>query len=187
MSAITSGLFNGSSRSQWVVNQALSSAEMVEKMVKAELRRGEFGEIDARVSRIEELVKEHLLDAEHERRLLLLAARFLDAAGETRRAYRIAGLLMSDKDRLGGAFYADLRRFRTRLALNRNDLAEARKEINLTERTVTEIPERLGQVKEQIDTNDLSQVTVPTWLLSAEVSLGEGDYRRGLQYLANAR
>ncbi len=186
MSTHTSQLFNTSPGSRWLTNQAVSSAGMVDKMTREDLRRGDFSEMDVRVARIEELVNEHVLEAEHERELLLLAALLLEGGGETRRAYRIAGRLLADKERLEHSFLSSLRRFRARLALNRGDVKEARVEVTLTERVVMETLRGLGQVTETIDHDDISKVTAATWLLSAEISLAEREFEKALQDLANA-
>ena len=179
--------FFESSGSRWLANQAASSASMIEKMVREELRQGDFSKLAARVSRIEELVGQHDLETARERGLLLLAAAFLEGAGETRAAYRLAGKLLADKERLEHSFLGSLRRFRARLALNRGDVKEARAEVTLTERVVMETLRGLGQITESIDDEDLSNVTAATWLVSAEVSLAEGELDQALQDLANAR
>jgi len=170
---------------RWVANQAVSSAGQVEKMVLRELRAGDFSQLPVRLERIEQLVSGHLLGAEDERRLLLLGARFLEAAGDTRRARRIVGTLLSDRDTLQGEFYADLRRFRTRLVLNAGDIDNARWEIDRIDRVVTETTESFGSIKEVVD-SDASLVSAATWLLEVEICLEEGNVKRGLQCLANA-
>ena len=187
MSTHSSQVLNLSSGFRFHASQAVSSASMVETMVKDELRRGDFSEIGVRVQRIEELVNEHLLEAERERSLLLLAAELLEGAGETRKAYQLTGRLLADKERLGHSFLSALRRFRARLALNAGDIATARAEVSLTERVVMERLRGLGEVEQTIDDQDLSKVTVATWLLSAEISLAEREYDRSLEDLANAR
>lgn len=186
MSTHTSDFLNGS-RSRYLVSQALSSAGMIERMVKDDLRRGDFSEMGARVARIEELVSEHVLEAEHERNLLLAAAFLLEGGGDTRRAHRIAGRLLADQDRLGHSFLSALRRFRVRLALNRGHVREARSEVTLIERVVMETLRGLGKVSETVDHEDVSKVTAATWLLSAEVCLAEGRFEQAFQDLANAR
>lgn len=90
--------YESTSSSRWLVNQASSSANMIERMVRQELRQGDFSKMPARVARIEELVGEHVLEAAQERELLLLAAVFLEGGGETRAAYRIAGKLLADNN-----------------------------------------------------------------------------------------
>lgn len=170
---------------QWVANQAGSSARQVEKMVLRELRSGDFSHLVVRIERIEQLVSGHQLRAEDERRLLLLGAEFLEAAGETRRAQRVVGTLLSDRDTLHGEFYADLRRFRTRLVLNSGDVVNARWEIDRIERVVTETAESFGAVKEVVDP-DASLVSTETWLLETEVCVEEGDFLRASQCLASA-
>jgi len=160
---------------------------MIEKMVREELRRGDYSKMNERVTRIEELVSEHVLETARERELLLLAALLLEGAGETRAAYRLAGKLLADKERLEHSFLSSLRRFRARLALNRGDIKEARTEVTLTERVVMETLRGLGQITETIDHEDLSNVTAATWLVSAEVSLSESELDQALQDLANAR
>jgi two-component system response regulator PilR (NtrC family) len=182
-----SQFFEVSSRSRWLANQAASSASMIEKMVREELRRGDFSKMHERVTRIEELVNEHVLETARERELLLLAAVLLEGGGETRAAYRLSGKLLADKERLDHSFLSSLRRFRVRLALNRGDIKEARGEIALTERVVMETLRGLGEITETIDHDDLSHVTAATWLVSAEVSLAEGQLDQALQDLANAR
>lgn len=179
--------YESTSSSRWLANQAGSSANMIERMVRQELRQGDFSKMHARVARIEELVGEHVLETAQERELLLLAAVFLEGGGDTRAAYRLAGKLLADKERLDRAFLSSLRRFRARLALNRGDIKEARAEVTLTERVVMETLRGLGQVTETIDDEDLSNVTAATWLVSAEVSLAEGEPDQALQDLANAR
>lgn len=180
-------VFELSSGSRWLTNQAGSSADMIEKMIRQELRHGDFSKMAERVSRIEELVGEHVLETVRERELLLLAAVFLEGGGETRAAYRLAGRLLADKERLEQSFLSSLRRFRARLALNRGDIKEARAEVTLTERVVMETLRGLGEITETIDEEDLSKVTAATWLVSAEVSLAEGEVDQALQDLANAR
>ena len=187
MSIQQSELFKTASSSRWLANQAESSANMIEKMIREELRRGDFSKMPERVARIEELVNEHVLESGRERELLLLAAILLEGGGETRGAYRFAGRLLAEKERLDQAFLSRLRRFRIRLALNRGDLVEARAEVSLTERIVMETLRGLGEVKETVDQEDVSKVTVATWLLSAEVSLAEKKLDQALQDLANAR
>jgi DNA-binding NtrC family response regulator len=187
MSTQSSQLFNPNQNSRWLANQAGSSAGMVDRMVREDLRRGDFSQMAARVARIEELVGEHMLEAERERELLLLAAMMLEGGGDTRSAYRISGRLLADKERLEHSFLSSLRRFRARLALNRGDVVEARAEVTLTERMVMETLRGLGQVTETIDHDDLSKVTTATWLLSAEIALAEKQFDNALQDLANAR
>ena len=187
MSTQQSQFFKVSSGSRWLANQAASSASMIEKMIREELRRGDFSNMHERVARVEELVNEHDLETARGRDLLLLAALLLEGGGETRAAYRIAGKLLADKERLERSFLASLRRFRARLALNRGDTKEARAEITLTERVVMETARGLGEITETIDHEDLSNVTAATWLMSAEVSLAEKQVDQALQDLANAR
>jgi DNA-binding NtrC family response regulator len=187
MSIQSSELFKTGSSSRWLANQAGSSANMIEKMIRDELRRGDFSKMPERVVRIEELVNEHVLESGRERELLLLAAVLLEGGGETRAAYRFAGRLLAEKERLDQAFLSRLRRFRIRLALNRGDLMEARAEVSLTERVVMETLRGLGEVNETVDQEDVSKVTVATWLLSAEVSLAEKRLDQALQDLSNAR
>ncbi len=187
MSIQESELYKTSLTSRWLTNQAESSANMIHKMVREELRRGDFSRKDERVRRIEELVNEHRLETKHERELLLLAAMLLEGGGDTRGAYRFVGRLLAEKERLDQAFLSALRRFRTRLALNRGDLVEARAEVALIERIVLETLRGLGEVNETIDAEDVSNVTAATWLLSAEVSLAEKNLDQALQDLSNAR
>ncbi len=186
MTAVISHSLQTRQGSRWVINQALSSATMVKKMVELDLRHGDFSNLETRVERIQELVNRHLLEPEYERGLLLLAAKFLEGAGQTRRARRIIGTLLAGKDTLKGKSYWDLRRFRTRLALNGGDLESARWEVDRIECDITETSEGLGVVKEVVDRTDLSFVTTSTWLLSAEVSLAERKLNEALQCLANA-
>lgn len=160
---------------------------MVEAMIIDELRRGNFSQVEVRVERIEELVGEHLLETDRERKLLLLAAEMLEGAGDTRRAYQITGRLLADRERLDERFLSALRRFRARLALNAGDIERARSEVSMTERVVMETLRGLGEVEHTIDGDDLSKVTAATWLLSAEISLAERGYEQSLQDLANAR
>src|SRR5215216_6018813 len=117
MSIEQSELFKTASSSRWLANQAGSSANMIEKMIREELRRGDFSKMPERIGRIEELVNEHVLESRRERELLLLAAMLLEGGGETRAAYRFAGRLLAEKERLDQAFLSRLRRFRIRLAL----------------------------------------------------------------------
>lgn len=180
-------LSNLSGGSRFHVSQAVSSARMVETMVRDELRRGDFSQTQCRVERIQELVNEHLLESEVERSLMLLAAELLEGAGETRQAYQLTGRLLADKERLGHEFLGALRRFRARLALNGGDVASARSEVSLTERVVMEALRGFGEVERTVDDEDLSKVTAATWLLSAEIGLAEREYERSLQDLADAR
>lgn len=187
MSMYPSPLSVSSGISRFHVSQAVSSARMVETMVKDELRRGDFGETHSRVMRIEELVNEHLLEPEQERSLLLLAAELLEGSGETRKAYQLTGRLIADQQRLGHEFLNTLRRFRARLALNAGDVGSARSEVSVTERTVMETSRGFGEIEQTVDQEDLSKVSAATWLLSAEISLAEREYERSLQDLADAR
>jgi DNA-binding NtrC family response regulator len=186
MTSLIPHSFRAGQGSRWVTNQALSSAAMVKKMVENDLRHGDFSNLETRVERIQELVSRHLLEPEFERGLLLLAAKFLEGAGQTRRARRVIGTLLAGKDTLRGKSYWDLRRFRARLALNGGDLASARWEVDRIECDITETSEGFGLVKEVVDRSDLSLVTTSTWLLSAEVSLAETKLNEALQSLANA-
>jgi DNA-binding NtrC family response regulator len=179
--------FNAPATSPFLVNQAVGSASMVDRMVRDDLRRGEFSDMNARVERIQELVNEHVLEPAHERELLLLAAMLLEGGGATRGAYRIAGMLLADQERLADSFLSSLRRFRARLALNCGDVSGARAEVTLTERNVMETLRGLGEVTRTIDHDDLSKVTAATWLLSAEICLAEREFDKALQDLANAR
>src|SRR3954453_23779424 len=151
MSTHPSQLLNSSSGSRFHVSQAISSARMVETMVKDELRRGDFLQVQSRVGRIEELVNEHLLETEQERSLLLLAAELLEGAGETRKAYQLTGRLLADEERLGHEFLSALRRFRARLALNAGDVASARSEVSLTDRVVMETLRVFSEVEQTVD------------------------------------
>ena len=187
MSIQESELFRTASSSRWLENQAASSAGMIEKMIREELRRGDFSNMGEREKRIDELVNEHFLQSGHERELLLLAAMLLEGGGETRAAYRFVGRLLAEKQRFDQAFLSRLQRFRIRLALNRGDLVEARAEVSLIERVVIETSGELGKVNETVDQEDVSKVTVATWLLSAEVSLAEKKLDQARQDLANAR
>ena len=186
MTVLISHSFQTGQGSRWVINQALSSAAMVKQMVENDLRRGDFSNLETRVERIQELVNRHLLAPEYERGLLLLAAKLLEGAGQTRRARRIIGTLLAGKDTLRGESYWNLRRFRTRLALNGGDLASARWEVDRIECDITETSEGFGLVKEVVDRSDLSLVATSTWLLAAEVSLAERNLNEALQSLANA-
>src|SRR5829696_7671770 len=156
MSTQQQSQFFESSSSRWLANQAASSANMIEKMVRAELRQGDFSKMHERVARIEELVREHVLETARERELLLLAALFVEGGGDTRTAYRLSGKLVADKGRLERSFLGSLRRFRARLALNRGDTKEARAEVTLTERVVMETARGLGEITETIDHEDLA-------------------------------
>ncbi len=167
---------------RFVVTQAESSAQMVGQMVRDEMRRGLFSHVEARVSRIEELVKQGYLTREVERELLLLAAQFLEGAGQTKRAFRFAGLLVADVDTLPKDIYVDLRRFRTRLLLNVGQVGEARAEVTSIDRLVLRSDGAFGDTKETIDA-DTSSVTLATWLLTAEVCLAEGNPRAAIQAL----
>jgi len=158
---------------------------MVKRMVETDLRQGDFTLLDARIERIEELVSQHVLRADDERKLLLLAARFLEGAGQTRKAYRMVGSLLSAEDILVGEFYCELKRFWIRLALNAGDLQSARREVDRIERSVSETKQGFGVVKESVDYADLSRVTTATWLLSAEVALSENRPAEALQSLSN--
>jgi len=167
---------------RFVATQAESSAQMVSQMVRDEMRRGHFPHVEARVSRIEELVKQGYLTREVERELLLLAAQFLEGAGQTKRAFRFAGLLVADVDTLPKDIYIDLRRFRTRLLLNVGQVGEARAEVTSIDRLVLRSDGAFGDTKETIDA-DTSSVTLATWLLTAEVCLAEGNPGAAIQAL----
>lgn len=158
---------------RFVANQAFSSAQMVRQMVLDEMRRGDFSNLTARVTRIEELVRQALLKREDERRLTLLAAQFLEAAGETKRALRMVGQLLADEDTLAEELFVDLRRFRVRLLLNIGNVADARTEVERIERVVLSTEGTFGASVEAVD-GDNSRVSLLTWLLTAEVCIGEG-------------
>ena len=158
---------------RYVVSQASSSAQMVRQMVRDEMRRGDFSHAAARVARIEELIQGRLLGRQDERELLLLAAQFLEAAGDTKSALRAAGQLLADEDTLTEELLVELRRFRTRLLLNIDRVEEARGEVDRIERVILSKDGLVGESIEAID-GDISRVTVPTWLLAAEVGLAEG-------------
>jgi DNA-binding NtrC family response regulator len=155
---------------------------MVSQMVRDEMRRGHFSHVEARVSRVEELVRQGYLTREVERELLLLAAQFLEGAGHTKRAFRFAGLLVADVDTLPKDIYIDLRRFRTRLLLNVGQVGEARAEVTSIDRLVLRSDGAFGDTKETIDA-DTSSVTLATWLLTAEVCLAEGNPGAAIQAL----
>ena len=52
---------SGDRNNRFVISQAESSAQMVSQMVRDEMRRGQFSNVEARVTRIEELVK-HMVE-----------------------------------------------------------------------------------------------------------------------------
>ena len=170
---------------RFVVTQAESSAQMVSQMVRDEMRRGHFSHVEARVCRIEELVKQGYLTREVERELLLLAAQFLEGAGQTKRAFRFAGLLVADVDTLPKDIYIALRRFRTRLLLNVGQVGEARAEVTSIDRLVLRSDGAFGDTKETIDA-DTSSVTLATWLMTAEVCLAERNPGDAIQALREA-
>src|SRR6185369_4951804 len=101
-----------------------------------EMRRGDFANVSARVTRIDELVQQSFLERRYERRLLLLAARFLEASGDSKKAFRYTGQLLADEDTLAEDLLGDLRRFRVRLLLNIGRPEEARSEVNRIERVI---------------------------------------------------
>src|SRR5260370_28500374 len=148
---------------RFVISQAESSAQMVSQMVRDEMRRALFSNVEARVSRIEELVKQGFLTREVERSLLLLAAQFLEGAGLTKRAFRFAGLLVADEDTLPEDIYIELRRFRTRLLLNVGQVGEARSEVTSIDRLEVRSDGAFGETKENMDA-DTSSVSLATWL-----------------------
>ena len=155
-------------------------------MILREMRDGDFSHLRERIERIDQLLAGGLLESSDERGLRLLAARFLEAAGDTRRASRLVGTLLSDRDTLRGDFYVELRRFRIRLYLNSGDVESARWEIDRTERNVTETSGTLGEVNEVVDRVDTSRVSVSTWLLESEVCLSEESTASALECLSNA-
>jgi DNA-binding NtrC family response regulator len=157
---------------RFLASQALSSAQMVRHIVLDEMRRGDFSNLSERVERIDHLVREGLLVRADEHGLTLLAAQFLEAAGEPKRAFRLTGQLLADEDTLGEHLLADLRRFRTRQLLNIGSIEDARAEVNRIERVVLCKDELLGESVEAVEADD-SLVSVPTWLLTAEVCLSE--------------
>ncbi len=181
-----STLVSSPTNSRFIRNQASSSASQVEKMVLREMRDGDFSHMRERIERIDQLLAGGLLESADERRLRLLAARFLEGAGDTRRALRLVGTLLSDRDTLHGEFYVELRRFRIRLYLNAGDVDSARWEIDRTERNVTETSGTLGEVNEVVDRVDTSRVSVSTWLLESEVCLAEDRQDAALECLAHA-
>src|SRR5260370_33682016 len=170
---------------RFVVTQAESSAQMVGQMVRDEMRRGLFSHVEARVSRIEELVKQGYLTREVERDVILLAAQFLEGAGHSKRAFRFAGLLVADVDTLTKDIYIDLRRLRTRLLLNVGQVGEARAEVTSIDRLVLRSDGAFGDTKETIDA-DTSSVTLATWLLTAEVCMAEGNPGAAIEALRAA-
>ena len=176
---------SGDRNNRFVISQAESSAQMVSHMVRDEMRRGQFSNVEARVIRIEELVKQGLLTREVERSILLLAAHFLEGAGLTKRAFRFAGLLVADEDTLPEDIYIGLRRLRTRLLLNVGQVGEARAEVTSIDRLVVRSDGAFGETKETMDA-DTSSVTLATWLLTAEVCLAEGNPGAAIEALRAA-
>src|SRR5260370_34812865 len=153
---------------KFVVKQAEGSAHQGSSMVRDEMLRGNFCEVEARVSRIEEVVRQGCISREQELNLLLLAAKFLEGAGQTKKAFRLVGRLVADSGTLPGEIYLAVGRFRTRLLLNVGQVEGARAEIACLERDVLLSEGAMGETKETVSA-DTSFVTLPTWLLTAEV------------------
>lgn len=175
------------SYSSWHVNQALGSVRLLERIVSEDLKRGELATARKRLARVEELVNQEILKPRELAPLQLLAARLADAAGDTRQTDLYIGRVLAADWLLTGDTRIATDRFCIRLALNRGAVTDARNIVDRLERTVTVIPTGHGGLAQEIIDEDPDKVSAATWLLSAEVSLAEGDLARAEAELGRAK
>lgn len=190
----SSSLYRGT-RTPWHTNQVESSAQMLERMLADALRTGETHEALEYAREVEEIVRHELLETEVSVRLMLLAARLLDAASgaENDEYARKSALFVARITAFCGSLPSavvryDAERFGARVQLNLGNVERARTLANRIERRVT----RLGggarvPVVEIPDPDDEGNVSAETGLLLAEVALSEGSFDEAEQSLAKAR
>lgn len=177
------GLFSVGSTgiSQYNVNQAESSASMLEKLLLDDLRKGEhFAALD-RAREVDELVKLHLLETSTSLKLQLLMVKALELGAQalndeySRKVdYYIGNIFATGQ--LPAAVKGECERFRVRIWLNRGNLEQARYFVNRLDRRISVVGTGPGQRAAERAEDDESKITAPTWLLLAEVALFEGQY-----------
>ncbi|HEU4597665.1 MAG TPA: hypothetical protein VFS10_21230, partial [Pyrinomonadaceae bacterium] len=179
----SSSLFRGN-QSPWHANQLESSAQMLERMISDALRTGETHEALEHAREAEQIVRHEMLGTEDSVRLMLLAARLLDAASDAENdeyarkcALFVARITAFCESLPRAAVRYDAERFAVRVQLNLGNLERARTLANRIERRVTRLGGGAGQPAIEIqDPSDEGNVSAETWMLLAEVALSEGAF-----------
>lgn len=190
----SSSLFRGN-QSHWHAKQLESSAQMLERMISDALRTGETHEALEHAREAEQIVRHEMLETEDSVRLMLLAARLLDAAsGAENDEYArksslfVARITAFCEGLPRAAVRYDAERFAVRVQLNLGNLERARTLANRIERRVTRLGGGAGQPAIEIqDPSDEGNVSAETWLLLAEVALSEGAFESAEESLEKAR
>jgi transcriptional regulator with AAA-type ATPase domain len=190
----SSSLFRGN-QSPWHANQLESSAQMLERMISDALRTGETHEALEHAREAEQIVRHEMLETEDSVRLMLLAARLLDAASGAendeyarKSALFVARITAFCESLPRAAVRFDAERFAVRVQLNLGNLERARTLANRIERRVTRLGGGAGQPAIEIqDPSDEGNVSAETWLLLAEVGLSEGAFESAEESLQKAR
>lgn len=190
---MTIGLFSVGSagKSQWHVNQAESSASMLEKLMLDDIRAGEYFAALDRAREVDELVKQHLLETSTSLKLQLLAAKLLELGVQalndeySRKVDYYVGSIFASGQLLGEV-KDESERFRVRLWLNRGNMERARSFVDRLDKRISSIKGGIGQpITERTEDNE-SKITARTWLLLAEVALFEGRFDEARRALATA-
>lgn len=190
----SSSLFRGN-QSPWHANQLESSAQMLERMISDALRTGETHEALEHAREAEQIVRHEMLETEDSVRLMLLAARLLDAASGAendeyarKSALFVARITAFCESLPRAAVRYDAERFAARVQLNVGSLERARTLANRIERRVTRLGGGAGQPAIEIqDPSDEGNVSAETWVLLAEVALSEGAFESAEAALEKAR
>ena len=190
----SSSLFRGN-RSPWHANQLESSAQMLERMISDALRAGETHEALGHAREAEQIVRHEMLGTEDSVRLMLLAARLLDAASGAendeyarKSALFVARITAFCESLPSAAVRFDAERFAARAQLNLGNLERARTLANRVERRVTRLGGGAGRPAIEIqDPGDEGNVSAETWVLLAEVALSEGAFESAEESLEKAR
>ncbi len=190
----SSSLFRGN-QSPWHANQLESSAQMLERMISDALRTGETHEALEHAREAEQIVRHEMLATEDSVRLMLLAARLLDAASGAENdeyarkcALFVARITAFCESLPSAAVRFDAERFAVRVQLNLGNYERARTLANRIERRVTRLGGGAGQPAIELqDPSDEGNVSTETWMLLAEVALSEGAFESAEESLEKAR
>lgn len=190
----SSSLFRGN-QSPWHANQLESSAQMLERMISDALRTGETHEALEHAREAEQIVRHEMMGTEDSVRLMLLAARLLDAASGAENdeyarkcALFVARITAFCESLPRAAVRYDAERFAVRVQLNLGKFERARTLANRIERRVTRLGGGAGQPAIEIqDPGDEGNVSAETWVLLAEVALSEGAFESAEEALEKAR
>jgi transcriptional regulator with AAA-type ATPase domain len=190
----SSSLFRGN-QSPWHANQLESSAQMLERMISDALRTGETHEALEHAREAEQIVRHEMLETEDSVRLMLLAARLLDAASGAendeyarKSALFVARITAFCESLPCAAVRFDAERFAVRVQLNLGNYERARTLANRIERRVTRLGGGAGQPAIELqDPSDEGNVSAETWMLLAEVALSEGAFELAEEALEKAR